>query len=111
MVTVRVQIPTPLRRFTNGQATIECSASNLEELLAALEQRHPELRQHLRDSSGRLRPFLSVYVNEEDIRLLGGNAYRFQPGDEVMLVPSIAGGARSRPQPSVGSVVVRRVGR
>jgi sulfur-carrier protein len=88
----RVAIPTPFRRFTGGEAGFECSAANLPELLDQLESHFPELKRHLRDESGALRPFLSVYVNEEDIRFLGGNQYRFQEGDEVMLVPSIAGG-------------------
>jgi sulfur-carrier protein len=89
---VHVAIPTPFRRFTGGAASFECSAATLSELLDQLETHFPELKRHLRDDSGALRPFLSVYVNEEDIRFLGGNQYRFQEGDEVMLVPSIAGG-------------------
>ncbi len=50
------------------------------------------MARHLRDDSGRVRHFINVYVNEEDIRFLGGDAYRFQDGDRVMIVPSIAGG-------------------
>jgi molybdopterin converting factor small subunit len=65
----------------------------MAELLDELSRRHPELSRHLRDETGRLRPFVNVYVNEEDIRFLGGVAYRFRDGDEVMLVPSIAGGS------------------
>ncbi len=89
---IRVAIPTPFRRFTGGATSLECSAATLPELLDQLEARFPELKRHLRDESGQLRPFLSVYVNEEDIRFLGGNQYRFQEKDEVVLVPSIAGG-------------------
>ena len=55
-------------------------------------QKFPELKPHLRDETGQIRRFLNVYVNEEDIRFLGGNNYAFQDGDEVLLVPSIAGG-------------------
>lgn len=87
-----VQIPTAFRRFTAGAATLECSVATLPELLVHLEEHYPGLKPHLRDDSGRLRPFINIYVNEEDIRFLGGNDYRFQDGDEVMLVPSIAGG-------------------
>ena len=87
-----VQIPTALRRLTAGAATVDCSAKTLAELLADLGRQHPDLNRHLRDDAGELRPFVNVYVNEEDIRFLGGISYQFQEGDEVMLVPSIAGG-------------------
>ena len=92
-MTVTVQIPTALRRLTAGTARITCAATNLGELFSALDTQFPELKPHLRDDSGEIRRFLNVYVNEEDIRFLGGNAYAFQDGDEVLLVPSIAGGA------------------
>jgi len=92
-MTVTVQIPTALRRLTSGTGKVECSAANLGELFFALDQQFPDLKQHLRDEAGEVRRFLNVYVNEEDIRFLGGNTYAFQDGDEVLLVPSIAGGA------------------
>jgi molybdopterin converting factor small subunit len=62
-------------------------------LLGQLGQSYPELQRHICDDQGQLRRFLNVYVNEEDIRFLGGSDYRFQDGDEVLLIPSIAGGA------------------
>jgi sulfur-carrier protein len=89
---IRVAIPTPFRRFTGGETSLESSAATLPELLDELEDHFPELKRHLRDEAGQLRPFLSVYVNEEDIRFLGGSQYRFKEDDEVVLVPSIAGG-------------------
>jgi molybdopterin synthase sulfur carrier subunit len=92
-MTVTVQIPTALRRLTAGTARITCAATNLGELFSTLDTQFPELKPHLRDESGEIRRFLNVYVNEEDIRFLGGNTYAFQDGDEVLLVPSIAGGA------------------
>jgi molybdopterin synthase sulfur carrier subunit len=91
-MSIRVQIPTALRRLTGGAATVDCSAKTLAELLDDLGRQHPDLNRHLRDDAGELRPFVNVYVNEEDIRFLGGISYQFQEGDEVMLVPSIAGG-------------------
>jgi sulfur-carrier protein len=91
---VTVQIPTALRRHTGGTGTVTCSPANLGELLSVLDQQFPDLRPHLRDEAGQIRRFLNVYVNEEDIRFLGGNNYAFQDGDEVLLVPSIAGGSR-----------------
>ena len=88
-----VQIPTALRRHTSGVERITCAATNLGELFSALDQQFPDLKPHLRDEAGQIRRFLNIYVNEEDIRFLGGNTYVFQEGDEVLLVPSIAGGA------------------
>jgi len=91
-MTVKVQIPSALRRHTAGVCQLECAAANLSELFSALDAKFPDLKQHLRDEAGRVRRFLNVYVNEEDIRFLGGDGYAFQDGDEVLLVPSIAGG-------------------
>jgi len=89
---ITVQIPTALRRHTSGVASIDCAATNLDELFSVLDEKFPELRPHLRDDKGQIRRFLNIYVNEEDIRFLGGPRYAFQEGDEVLLVPSIAGG-------------------
>jgi sulfur-carrier protein len=94
-MTITVQIPTALRRHTAGTAKLDCGAANLDELFSVLDQKFPELKPHLRDEAGQIRRFLNVYVNEEDIRFLGGTAYAFQDGDEVLLVPSIAGGCGS----------------
>ena len=91
---ITVQIPTALRRLTSGVGNVSCSASNLGELFSVLDEKFPALKPHLRDDQGQIRRFLNVYVNEEDIRFLGGPAYAFQEGDEVLLVPSIAGGCR-----------------
>ena len=92
-MTITIQIPTALRRHTSGTGRTTCAATNLDELFTALDQQFPKLKPHLRDEAGQVRRFLNVYVNEEDIRFLGGNNYAFQDGDEVLLVPSIAGGA------------------
>jgi sulfur-carrier protein len=89
---ITVQIPTPLRRLTGGIGNVTCSPANLGELFRVLDQQFPDLKSHLRDEAGEIRRFLNIYVNEEDIRFLGGPSYAFQDGDEVLLVPSIAGG-------------------
>jgi molybdopterin synthase sulfur carrier subunit len=89
---ITVQIPSALRRHTAGTAKLTCTATNLNELFSTLDENFPDLKPHLRDESGQIRRFLNVYVNEEDIRFLGGPSYAFQDGDEVLLVPSIAGG-------------------
>jgi sulfur-carrier protein len=92
-MSITVQIPTPFRRLTAGPPSVTCEAANLHELFTALDQQFPNLRGHLHDDDGEARRFLNIYVNEEDIRFLGGNTYSFREGDEVLLVPSIAGGA------------------
>jgi len=89
---ITVQIPSALRRFTAGSGSLTCTAKDLEELFSVLDEKFPELKSHLRDDKGQLRRFINVYVNEEDIRFLGGSGYAFQEGDEVLLVPSSAGG-------------------
>jgi len=92
-MSIIVQIPTALRRHTDGVGKLSCAASNLGELFSVLDEKFPQLKPHLRDEAGQIRRFLNVYVNEEDIRFLGGPGYTFQDGDEVLLVPSIAGGS------------------
>jgi sulfur-carrier protein len=93
---IKVQIPSALRRHTAGVSQLECAAANLGELFCTLDARFPDLKPHLRDEAGQVRRFLNVYVNEEDIRFLGGDGYAFQDGDEILLVPSIAGGTPSQ---------------
>lgn len=73
---------------------MDCAATNLCELFSTLDDKFPDLKPHLRDETGQVRRFLNIYVNEEDIRFLGGDGYAFQDGDEVLLVPSIAGGCQ-----------------
>jgi molybdopterin synthase sulfur carrier subunit len=92
-MSITVQIPTALRRLTAGVGNLSCTAANLGELFSVLDEKFPELKPHLRDEAGEIRRFLNVYVNEEDIRFLGGPTYTFQDGDEILLVPSIAGGS------------------
>ena len=89
---ITVQIPTALRRHTAGVGSSRAPPRILGELFSVLDEKFPELKPHLRDDKGQIRRFLNIYVNEEDIRFLGGPAYAFQEGDEVLLVPSIAGG-------------------
>src|SRR5258706_3378817 len=92
MMRVTVEIPSALRRFTDGAGKIECEGANLPGLLESLGAKHPAITQHLRDESGQVRRFINIYVNDEDVRFLGGDAYQFRDGDQVLIVPSIAGG-------------------
>jgi molybdopterin converting factor small subunit len=89
---VIVEIPSALRRFTDGAGRIECEGANLPGVLENLGTKHPAITQHLRDESGQVRRFINIYVNDEDVRFLGGDAYQFRDGDQVLIVPSIAGG-------------------
>lgn len=88
-----LRIPAPLQKFTDGQASLACEAANLPALVADLAARFPQLRERICEPDGRPRRFFNVYVNDEDIRFLGGAAYQFRPGDDVLILPSIAGGA------------------
>jgi sulfur-carrier protein len=89
---VTVLIPTPLQKFTSNQASIECDATDIDTLLASLETSFPGIKNRLCDDSGQLRRFLNFYVNSEDIRFLEGQATALSDGDEVSIVPAVAGG-------------------
>ena len=89
---VTIEIPTALRRFADGAAKINCSANTIADALNELTTRFPAIARHVRDDSGQIRQFLNVYLNEEDIRFLGGESCSVKEGDRVLLVPSIAGG-------------------
>jgi len=90
---VTIAIPTAFRRFTDGAPRVDCSATTIAEALDALTSRFPDLSRHVRDETGQIRQFLNVYLNEEDIRFLGGESCSLKEGDRVLLVPSIAGGS------------------
>jgi molybdopterin synthase sulfur carrier subunit len=89
---VQVLIPTPLQKFTNNEATVSLEASSVSELLEALEQRYTGIVDRLCDENGKLRRFLNVYVNKEDIRFLDNLTTPLNDGDEVSIVPAVAGG-------------------
>jgi molybdopterin converting factor small subunit len=89
---VRVLLPNAFQKHTNNTREIASSAANLTELITEIESRFPALRKHLRGEDGQIRRFINFYVNEEDIRFLGNEKYAFQEGDEVLVIPSIAGG-------------------
>ncbi len=89
---VKVLIPTPLQKFTNNQATCECTASDFSELLDSLETTFPGIKDRLCDETGAPRRFLNFYVNSEDIRFLDNTKTPLKDGDEVSIVPAVAGG-------------------
>lgn len=91
-MTVRVRIPTPLRSLTGNRDEVEGSSGTVKELLADLEARFPGVRQRLCDDDGGLRGFVNIYVNEKDIRFLQGEDTLVAEGDDVSIIPAIAGG-------------------
>ncbi len=88
---VLVRIPTPLRSLTAGADTVSLSAPHVRALIDALEAKHPGLRERLLDDKG-VRRFVNLYVGEEDIRFLKGLDTELKDGDELSIVPAIAGG-------------------
>lgn len=89
---IKVLIPTPLQKFTKDQATVECTGSTINELLGELETQFPGIKARLCDDEGNLRRFINFYVNSEDIRFLDGQNTALKEGDEVSIVPAVAGG-------------------
>ncbi|MBR8838210.1 MAG: MoaD/ThiS family protein [Stigonema ocellatum SAG 48.90 = DSM 106950] len=91
-MSVKVLVPTTLQKFTNNQATLQCSGSSIAELLDSLETTCPGIKSRLCDEAGEPRRFLNLYVNSEDIRFLDGTKTPLKDGDEVSIVPAVAGG-------------------
>jgi molybdopterin synthase sulfur carrier subunit len=89
---IKVLIPTPLRNLTGNAAEVSVEAADVNGLIGALEKMHPGLKERLCDESGKLRRFVNLYLNEEDIRFMQGEATALKAGDEVSIVPAIAGG-------------------
>jgi len=88
----KIQIPTPLRQYAGKQPAVEVKASTVGEALSGLVTRHPELRRHLYTDEGKLRAFVNVYLNDEDVRYLQKEATAVKETDSISIVPSIAGG-------------------
>ena len=92
-----VRIPTPLRKYTGGKAEVTSSeGQTIRELFGALEAQHSGLQQKIFDEDGEIRRFINVFINGEDVRHQDGAETRLQAGDEVSVVPAIAGGAAVR---------------
>ncbi len=91
-MSVEVRIPTILRSYTDGAKAVEGSGATLDDLVSDLESRHPGLRDRIVENS-QLRRFVNVYVNDEDVRFLGGLATPVADGDAVTILPAVAGGA------------------
>ncbi len=90
---IKVLIPTPLRGLTKDQDSVEAVGQTIGDVIADLEKRHPGLKERLCDDKGEIRRFVNVYLNQEDIRFKEGRRTAVKDGDEVSIVPAIAGGS------------------
>lgn len=89
---IKVRIPTPLRKLTNEQDIVQVDAKTVSEAIMALQTRFPGIQERLVDETGAVRRFVNVYVNEEDIRFLQNQQTSLKDGDELSIIPAIAGG-------------------
>ena len=89
---VRVRVPTPLRRFTAGSDEVAASGDSIKAVLQDLDRRHPGIGERLLDDKGELRRFVNVYLNGDDIRFLSQLDSKVKDGDDISIVPAIAGG-------------------
>jgi molybdopterin converting factor small subunit len=89
----KIHIPTPLRQYVGKQSTVDVKAATVAEAMDALVALHPDVRRHLYTEEGKMRAFVNLYVNDEDIRYLQKEATPVNEGDNISIVPSIAGGA------------------
>ena len=91
-MSVKVRIPTPLRKLTDNEEIVEVDAKTIRDAIAELQSRYPGIKERLLDDGGSVRRFVNVYVNEEDIRFLQDQGTPLKDGDEVSIIPAIAGG-------------------
>jgi molybdopterin synthase sulfur carrier subunit len=87
-----VRIPTPLRKLTNNEEVVEVKAETIADAIVELQARYPGIKERLVDEKGEVRRFVNVYVNEEDIRFLQNQETPLKDGDEISIIPAIAGG-------------------
>ena len=88
----KVRIPTPLRKLTNNEELVEINAATIGDAINELQSRYPGIAERLVDDKGEVRRFVNVYVNEEDIRFLNNRETPLKDGDEISIIPAIAGG-------------------
>ncbi|HYE32555.1 MAG TPA: ubiquitin-like small modifier protein 1 [Methylomirabilota bacterium] len=88
----KVRIPTPLRKLTNNEELVEVEAATVGDAINQLQTRYPGIKERLLDENGAVRRFVNVYVNEEDIRFLQNQNTPIKNGDEISIIPAIAGG-------------------
>lgn len=92
-MSITVRIPSPLRKITEGLSEVGVNGSNVSEVIRDLTSKYPALKERICDDDGNVRRFINVYVNDEDIRFLNNSDTAVKAGDEVSIVPAIAGGS------------------
>jgi molybdopterin synthase sulfur carrier subunit len=93
-MSVKVRIPAPLRKLTENKTEIEANGKTVQELIENLEKKFPGMKDRLCDETGKIRRFINIYVNEQDIRFLENENTKLKDGDEVSIIPAIAGGRK-----------------
>jgi len=93
---VKVRIPTPLMKLTDNQAEVSAEGGSISEVIDNLEKQFNGIKERICEESGSPRRFINIYVNEEDIRFLEGENTAVKDGDEVSIIPAIAGGTEAR---------------
>ena len=91
-MSVTVRIPTPIRRVTNGEDKVTVSGDTMKQIIEAMEEQYPGIKARLCDDKGDLRSFVNIYINGEDVRFLSGIDSPVDSGDEVSIIPAVAGG-------------------
>jgi molybdopterin synthase sulfur carrier subunit len=89
---IRVRVPTPLRKFTGGSDEIAAAGASVKDVIDDLERNHPGMRERLLDDKGEMRRFVNIYLNGDDIRFLEALNSKVKDGDDISIVPAIAGG-------------------
>jgi len=92
---IKVRIPTPLQKMTNNQAEVSVEGATVGEVIEKLNSTYPGLKERVCDESGKIRRFINIFVNEQDIRFLKKEETAVKDGDEVSIIPAIAGGSHS----------------
>lgn len=91
-MSIIVNIPTPLRKLTDNQSEVQVEAATVDDLINVLEDAHSGIKEKILDETGEIRRYVNIFVNDEDIRFLDGKATQLNEGDNVSIVPAIAGG-------------------
>jgi len=98
---VTVRIPTPLRKFTGEKDTVVVPGKTVKEVIENLVQQYPELKTQIMDANGEVRRFVNLFLNDRDIRFLGGTSAEVKDGDQLAIIPAIAGGVRDELRPNL----------
>ncbi len=95
-MSIKVRIPTPLQKLTKDKVEVESYGRDIKELIDNLEKEYPGIKERICDESGNIRRFINIFVNDNDIRFLQGDKTELKDGDEVSIIPAIAGGEKNR---------------